>query len=276
MTIQNQLNIMKKIMDKTIKENGLEGKVSLIRSSKLINCIHEYIKNKLIELNVKQENIYPPYRSTSPEINISGFLKSKKQDICVVPSNIQKIETKIDWGPMSYQEKYDKYGYNYTTNILSINVRSQLSSVKKNTDTIFERTFAEVLNLRMRCPDIVLGEVFLLPVYEYDINFAKKNKVKFHIEHTNIEHYLSFFNAINNRKTNGNLYSYERCALLIVDFSKSEPYLYRKSDELKENKLISKNFNIQLETLDIDTFINDLLDIYSERYSIDNIKNKKL
>ena len=45
-----------------------------------------------------------------------------------------------------------------------------MSSLAKNADTLFERIFAKSLNLHMRYPNIVLGEVYLIPVYEYDDN----------------------------------------------------------------------------------------------------------
>lgn len=45
----------------------------------------------------------------------------------------------------------DKYGFEFTEHTLSVNVRSQLSSIAKNFDTLYERTFAEAINLHLRC-----------------------------------------------------------------------------------------------------------------------------
>ena len=52
-----------------------------------------------------------------------------------------------------------------------------MSSLAKNSDTLFERTFAEAQNLHMRYPDIVLGEVYLIPVHEYDDDMVKRGTV---------------------------------------------------------------------------------------------------
>lgn len=71
-----------------------------------------------------------------------------------------------------------------------------MSSLAKNSDTLFERTFAESQNLHMRYPNIVLGEVYLIPVREYDDELVKSNRVGFKARQTNIEKYISFFNSM--------------------------------------------------------------------------------
>lgn len=42
---------------------------------------------------------------------------------------------------------------------------------------------------------------------------------------------------------------YERCTLLVVDFSKPQPRLFRSSDELKRAGVISSSFEIEYATL---------------------------
>lgn len=123
---------------------------------------------------------------------MAGFIKQKKQDVCVMPKKIQKANSEIDWGPMAHLRRNDEYGYEFSRNSLVINVRSQLSSLGKNYDTLFERTVAEAQNLHMRYPDIVLGEVYLIPVYEYDDVKAKDNIVDFSTKHSDIENYIFF------------------------------------------------------------------------------------
>ncbi len=270
--ISCQLIKFKKIIEKAIYENGAIGKQSVIRSSELINLIHDAVKYQLIKEGVKKNNIFPPLGERKPEIKMAGFLKQKDQDICVVPNNISCVETVINWGPLSFENKIDPYGFNYSENTLIINVRSQMSSLAKNTDTLFERTFAEALNLHMRYPNVVLGEVYLIPVFEYDDKLVSNKIVGFKSKHTNLEKYISFFNSINNRKVSGELAAYERCALLIVDFTKEIPHLFSNTKELKELGLISENFNIEYETLNFQNFSKDILKIYKERYNIKNIK----
>lgn len=270
--IDKQLLRFKTIFENSIIEGGAEQKQSAIRSSVLINLIHDAVKHELIEKGINKKNIYPPLGETKPELKLAGFLKQKDQDICVVPDNIDKKETTIDWGPLSFEKKIDYYGNYFSTNTLVINVRSQMSSLAKNADTLFERTFAEALNLHMKYKNIVLGEVYLIPVHEYDDKLLKSNKVGFKEKQTNVEKYISFFNSINNRPKDGDDYAYERCALLIVDFSQKNPRLFKNSTELKEAGIISKDFEIEYSTLNFHNFTDDILKIYSDRYDINNLK----
>ncbi len=269
--IDEQLLQFKILIENSIITGGAKGKESMIRSSVLINLIHDAVKQEFISAGVKPANIYPHFGYTKPELKMAGFLKQKNQDVCIVPSNIIKVPTTINWGPLAFEGKTDEYGYEYSTNTLVINVRSQMSSLAKNSDTLFERTFAEALNLHMRYPKIVLGEIYLIPVHEYDDNLVKKNIVGFKNRQTNVEKYISFFNSINNRKTGGNDYAYERCALLIVDFNRPQPYLFRNSTELKQSGYISQNFGIEYTTLNFQNFVQDILQVYSSRYNIHNL-----
>lgn len=270
--VDKQLLEFKNMIENSIITNGVKGKESTIRSSSLINLIHQAVKYELIEQGVNEKNIYPPFGETKPEIKLAGFLKQKNQDICVLPEKIEKHSIIIDWGPLSFENKEDPYGYEFSENILVINVRSQMSSLAKNSDTLFERTFAEAQNLHMRYNNIVLGEVYLIPTHEYDDELVKTNKVGFKRNATNIEKYISFFDSINNRAENGDSYCYERCTLLIVDFNRDVPKLYKNSEELKRDGLISNGFSIEYNTLAFETFAQDILKIYSERFDINNLK----
>ncbi len=271
--IDEQLVEFKRLIENAIITGGSTGKESIIRSSSLINLIHDAVKYELISQGIKPNNIFPHLGETRPEIKMAGFLKQKNQDICVVPSNINKDPLIVNWGPMSYEQKNDPYGFEYSTNTLVINVRSQMSSLEKNSDTLFERTFAEALNLHIRYPNMVLGEVYLIPLYEYDDSAVARRIVGFKERKTNVEKYISFFNAINNRELDGDDYKYERCTLLIVDFNNDTPILYNNSSELKEAGIISNSFNIEYETLSFRSFARDIIRIYSERYDVRNIAN---
>lgn len=261
----------KRYIEEAILESGNKGKESIIRSQKPIMLIHELIKRELVNNGVLQSNIYPPIDSSSPELKIAGFLKQKYQDICVVPSNIDKKACFIDFGPLAFENKKDEFGKEYTENTLIINVRSQMSSIAKNTDTLFERTFAEVINLRMRCPNIVLGEVYLIPVVEYDTDSANKNIIKFSDKITNLVQYISFFNALSGRELNGDLYKYERCALMIVDFRENTPKLFNNTKELKDAGLLQSDFEIEYANINFKNFVRDILEMYSRRFDIKNL-----
>lgn len=273
--IDNQLLQFKQLIEDSIITGGAKGKESIIRSSGLINLIHDAVKYEFIQAGVQGNNIYPHFGDTKPELKMAGFLKQKYQDVCIVPSNIRKVSTTINWGPLAFESKNDPYGFDYSTNTLVINVRSQMSSLAKNSDTLFERTFAEALNLHIRYPDIVLGEVYLIPVHEYDDDMVKHNQVGFRARQTNIEKYISFFNSINNRPTGGEDYAYERCALLVVDFNRKQPYLFRNSEELKRDGYISPSFDIEYASLNFHDFVDDILGIYSERHSIQNLMEQR-
>lgn len=269
--IDKQLLEFKSLIEEAIVSNGNKGKESVIRSSMLINLIHDAVKHSFIEAGINADNILPHFDETKPELKLAGFLKQKDQDICIVPSNIKKTPTIIDWGPLAFEKKKDLYGYEYSTRTLVINVRSQMSSLAKNSDTLFERTFAEALNLHMRYPDIVLGEVYLIPVHEYDDELVKLKRVGFCDKRTNLEKYISFFNSINNREKNKDDYAYERCALLIVDFDRDQPYLFKNSNELKKAGYIRDDFDIEYESLNYHGFVNDILKVYSNRYDINSL-----
>lgn len=272
--IDEQLVKFKKLIERSITEDGSKGKESTIRSSSLINLIHDAVKDSFIQAGVNPQNIFPHFGKTKPEIKIAGFLKQKNQDICIVPSNIHKKPININWGPMAFEDKFDPYGFEYSANTLIVNVRSQMSSLAKNTDTLFERTFAEALNLHLRYPQIVLGEVYLIPVHEYDDNLVKVKTVGFKHKQTNIEKYISFFNSINGRNVGKDNFAYERSALLIVDFQPELPYLFNNNDELKQAGYLSPNFDIEYENLSFKNFAYDLLKIYASRFDLKNISLK--
>lgn len=269
--ITKQLLLFKQMIEYAIITNGTKGKNDLIRSSEPINLIHDAVKHKFLIEGIHPNNIHPKLNFKNPELKIAGFLKQKDQDICITPSNILPQPTEITWGPLAFEQKTDPYGFEYTTNTIIINVRSQLSSLAKNSDTLFERTFAEAMNLHMKYPDVVLGEVYLIPVHEYDDSLSNNKKVGFKAKSTNLEKYISFFNSINNRQLGGPDYSYERVALLIVDFNRSTPHIFKNSAELKSAGYISENFPIEYASLNFHNFAKDLLSIYNTRYNINNL-----
>ncbi len=270
--IDQQLLKFKTGLENAIFANGVKGKESIIRSSVLINLIHDAVKYELIRHGVDPSQIYPHFEETKPEMKIAGFLKQKDQDVCVAPKGIRQKPRKITWGPLANENVTDPYGEAFTRNTLVINVRSQMSSIAKNTDTLFERTFAEALNLHMMYRDIVLGEVYLIPVYEYDEATMDARRITFKAHQTNIAKYISFFSAVNGRTNRDDeLYKYERCALLVVDFRPTQPVLYRTTKQLIDAGLLPHNFPIELASLSFDSFTSDILDAYAQRFRIQNL-----
>jgi hypothetical protein len=271
--LQDALNSIKSSVERAIKSSGTSGKNNLIRSQKPIKLLHDVVKSELIRNGVKNGLINPALGKSNGELSLSGFFKKKDQDICVTSKLIKpKIETLSFEGILMGQP--DRFGHSFTEHTLSINVRSQLSSSAKNFDTLYERTFAEALNLHLRCPQMVLGEFYMIAVNEYDSDSANRNKVKFRnirsIEN-HIEKYILSFNAINNRKsTRIDHYKYERVCLLIVDFSKPKPKVYSNDNSLIEDGLLPEKSKASMKKLNFDFFIKDLLEIYKERFGFGN------
>lgn len=264
-TIQEAVNQIKQKLEKAILDNGEAGKLSLIRSQKPIKLIHEAVKSELAANQINLSKIRPPLDVSEGEITLSGFLKRKSQDVVVFPNGVEPIEEKIDSGFL--EGKIDKFGKNFTERVLSINVRSQLSSLAKNFDTLYERTFAEALNFHLRCPNMCLGEVYMIPVYEYDTRTAQQNEISFSKSFGNVEKYLLAFNAIAGRiSTASDLYKYEQVCLLVVDFSKDIPKIYSSDEELKNDELLPQDSMATIENLAFDKFVPSLLDIYRARF----------
>lgn len=264
-TIQEAVNQIKLTLEKAIITNGEAGKLSLIRSQKPIKLIHEAVKSELVANQIAISQICPSLDISEGEITLSGFLKKKSQDIIVFPNGIEPVQEIIDTGFL--EGKIDSYGKDFTEKTLSINVRSQLSSLDKNFDTLYERTFAEALNFHLRCPNMCLGEVYMIPVYEYNTKDAQQNTISFSRSFRNVEKYLLAFNAIAGRiATNTDLYKYEKVCLLIVDFSKEIPKIYSSDEELKRDELLSQNSTASINNLTFDRFVPLLLETYRARF----------
>lgn len=117
---------------------------------------------------------------------------------------------------------------------------------------------------------MVNGEVYMIPVYEYDDQYAKINKVKFKEKPNNIEKYIRAFSIINGRVNfKEDPYKYERVCLLVVDFSKRTPKIYSTNQELIDDGLLSPDSDASIDGLSFDSFVDDLLAIYAERFGSD-------
>ena len=173
----------------------------------------------------------------------------------------------------------DPFGKDYTENSLVINVRSQMSSIGKNNDTIVERAFAETLNLHMRCPQMVLGEFFILPITGFNMEEVKKQNPVYETVITtkanrrskttaeSIEKTINTYASINNRDiSKGEEYKYERLCLILADFSQNPVKIYRNDADLIADNLLPPHSTATLNGLGYDSFISDLMNIYSARF----------
>jgi hypothetical protein len=265
MNLQEAISSIKTTIENAIIRDGEDGKNRLIRSQKPIKLIHEVVKSELILNGIEPNRIRPALNNRRGEIRVAGFLKRKSQDICVLPDNVSSQSETLMYGLLLGE--VDEFGENYTERIISINVRSQLSSLAKNFDTLYERTFAEALNLHLRCPKMCLGEVYLIPVYEYNAEAAKNHEIEFVKDIGNVEKYLLAFDAVNGRDDEkGELYKYEKVCLLVVDFNKNTPQIYNSDEELQNENLLSKHSSASIGSLNFSRFIPDLLNVYRHRF----------
>jgi hypothetical protein len=213
---------------------------SLIRSKRLINVLHEYVIDEL------KGQVEPSWIITDKKVY--GFPKTKEQDILIQPP---QNGSNISVGP-----------------IMAINVRSQLSSIGKNYDTLFERVYAEALNLHNRFPYMVLGYLYLLPKIGYGPEAAKKNRVEI-LERYNREKYILSFLSITNRKSpNDVFWKYKKVCLLIVDFENDPPTIVDDMQVVADDKLVSGKFAqlYTFEELSVRNFFDDLYKMMMERY----------
>jgi hypothetical protein len=214
-------------------KDGQEAKNAAIRSQSPIRKLHQVVGDSVFtEISSKgiRPSMWPPVGKDSPELSVTGLLKAKKQDIAITVEShkAEKITTGVQKGSV------DPIGYNATNRALVIGIRSQLSSIEKNFDTLAERAFAETLNLSLRCPNITLGEVYLIPLNEFDDSKLKSNKMGFKSNPVNVAKFVRFFNAITHLSTSSKLresYQYSATTLIVADFSQSKVrVLWDKAD----------------------------------------------
>ena len=121
--VQTKVNLIKETLetaittasvDGRIYANGQKAKEGLIRSSKLINFLHEAIKEQLSAIGIDKSRIVPAIGASGPELKLAGFLKMKDQDVCVFPKTVQKIPRTIGWGPLQFEKVKDPNGFDFT------------------------------------------------------------------------------------------------------------------------------------------------------------------
>lgn len=249
--------------------NGQKAKEALIRSQNLIMKIHEVAKQSLSTTLNQQDighTIHPPLESSSPELKMSGLLKAKQQDIVAIMDKYPPKLEIIDTGPLEGED--DPVGKTASEKSIVVGVRSQLSSVAKNFDTLMERAFAETLNLRLRLNSLVMGEVYLLPIVEYDTAAMKSNEVKFKSGFVPVQRFIKTFLGISGRGNSGldgSRYKYDRSCLVLVDFRPSIPRIFYTSEELVEAGVID-TLNDDFKKLSPVSFCSDLVGAYVERH----------
>ena len=93
-SLSDGLEMIKTMIENAILLNGEKGKKGVINSSQTINVLHEVVKSDLVSKGVNPALIRPQLGTSSPEVQISGFLKFKTQDVCVFPNHIPPAPAK--------------------------------------------------------------------------------------------------------------------------------------------------------------------------------------
>jgi hypothetical protein len=276
LSLVNAVTLFKSVLDDSIKIAGARGKESIIRSQEPIKIFHEVVKQELIKNHINPALIHPPLGNSKGEKTLYGYFKDKAQDVCALPNNTKQVAEVLTSGLLNGQT--DPIGKSLTERTLAINVRSQMSSIAKNIDTMFERIFAEPLNLHMRCPKLVMGEFYIIPTTGYDSDAVKKKKPTFLPKVTAkrgqnkttaevIAEYILAFQSVNNRQfAKGEDYKYERVCLLICDFTTNPIKVYNTDAQLRADNLLPAGSIATLKGLEFNTFIIDLLNIYTQRF----------
>ncbi len=274
LSLPEALEIIKIAIEDVIFSGGTAGKNSLITSQQIVNLLHETIKSSLVAEGVNPLHIRPLIGNANPEIVLAGFLKFKKQDVCVFPNILQPHQELLDFNGLYNTSTTEPYGELFTEHILSINLRTQLSSLGNNIDTMFERTFAEPLNLHRRVPKMVLGEMYLISVKELDSKqIAINNPVYCNFTPATarqLERYIKGFAALNLRKgQRDDDFKYERATLIIADFSQNPIKIYSTTQQLIHDNLLPPNSTASMDNLQFEGFTRTLLDAYEKRFGID-------
>lgn len=253
-----------------VYDNGQKAKEALIRSQRLIMRIHEVAKVSLareLDNGHLAHTMHPPIGRSSPELSVAGFLKAKQQDIVATMHSHPPASERIVEGPLAGE--VDEIGRDCSEHSIIIGVRSQLSSVAKNFDTLMERAFAETLNLRLRLPKLVMGEVYLLPVVEYDDKAMVQNEVRFRPCSVPIEKFIKTFLGITGRQRDlgESFYKYDRSCLILVDLRSNPPRVFESMDQLKACRVVSRAFQADFQHLSPRGFCRDLVRVYRQRHS---------
>ena len=274
LTMLEAAEIIKISIEDVIISGGAVEKKSLITSQQIVNLLHETVKSSLVAEGVNPTLIKPLIGSAYPEITLAGFLKFKKQDVCVFPNGILPRVESLDFNGLYNTGTTEPYGELFTEHILSINVRSQLSSLSKNIDTMFERTYAEPLNLHRRVPKMVLGEVYLISLKELNSHQITQNIPAYNpftvATARTLEKYIKGFSALNLRRSQrDDDFQYERVALIIADFSQTPVKIYSTTQQLLQDSLLPANSTASMDNLQFEGFVRALLDVYERRFGTD-------
>ena len=90
LSIENAVYSIKEMIERAIKDGGVEGKNNLIRSQQPICMLHDAAKSAFIRNGVNPTRVRPLLGEHFDELRLAGFFKCKDQDICFLPNHIRQ------------------------------------------------------------------------------------------------------------------------------------------------------------------------------------------
>ncbi len=116
-----------------------------------------------------------------------------------------------------------------------------------------------------------MGEVYLLPIVEYDNVAMEDNRVVFKDAFVPVERFIKTFLGITGRNNNNlesSFYKYDRSCLVLADFRSDTPQVFTSLQELKEKGVVSEHFNANFDKLSPQGFCQDIVDEYIHRHHL--------
>lgn len=262
-----------------IKTEGYKGFISTKRASDLILPIHEAIKKDFIRFNIMEEQILPKLGERTGEMKIFGSQCSKRMDISILPKYINFKEEILDITDNKNKRKIDKYGKHVTENSLFVDIKSQFCSIGKNQGTLRTNFIGLNADIKERCPKTIIGNLTVLPIYEFDTEAMKEHKMRFSNNPINVEEYLIRFNKIQDTSSlnNSSITKFNKVALVLVDFSQKIPHIFTSHQELVKYGLVSSDFNMKYsyDNIKYTNFHESLINIYHNEHDIENIMKQE-
>lgn len=187
-------------VDSTSRQDWIDHQV---RSQAWIGLAHEFVKRDLLA-RVGDGRVHPGI-GMSPhegELAVPGAYKAKNVDVAWVPDGVD-----VD------AEGHDR--------VLALMVRSQWTSVTKNTSSNIESFLGEAVNLHLRSPGMVLGQLMVIPVRD---NLFVDDRPVVSATAVPVSRYVEVLAKMGSRSSATDpVHEYEGVGLLVVDNTRAIP-----------------------------------------------------
>lgn len=225
-----------------------------VRSQAWIGNAHEFVKRDLLTCLREQSGQIHPGVGMSPhegELAVQGAYKPKNVDVAWIPEG-------LDVG----EEGYDR--------VLSLMVRSQWTSVTKNINSNLESFLGEAVNLHLRSPGMVLGQLMVIPVRD---NHFVDDRPVVSASAVPVHRYVEALSMMGRRaEADGPVHEYEAVGLLVIDNTRSTPRPITSLQQLRaavgasERPFVDALTDEQWQAVNPVTLCQRLVDHYQQRH----------